>query len=45
VIVGGAPFHDHAELARRVGADAAAADGEQAARLAESVCALLAGDK
>jgi methanogenic corrinoid protein MtbC1 len=43
IIVGGAPFQDHAELARRVGADAGA-DGEQAARLAESVCALLAGE-
>lgn len=45
IIVGGPLLQSHPELALRVGADAAAEDGEQAARLAESVCALLAGDR
>jgi methanogenic corrinoid protein MtbC1 len=45
VIVGGPLLHGRPELAARVGADATAEDGEQAARLAESVCALLAGEK
>jgi len=44
IIVGGALFREHPELAARVGADATAEDGEQAVRLAESVCALLAGE-
>jgi methanogenic corrinoid protein MtbC1 len=45
IIVGGPLFQHHPERARRVGADATAEDGEQAARLAESVCALLAGEQ
>ena len=45
VIVGGPLLQGRPELAARVGADATAEDGEQAARLAESVCALLAGEK
>jgi methanogenic corrinoid protein MtbC1 len=45
IIVGGLPFQSHPEWARRVGADATAEDGEQAARLGESVCALLAGER
>jgi methanogenic corrinoid protein MtbC1 len=45
VIVGGPLFKDHPELAVRVGADATAEDGEQAALLAERVCALLAGEQ
>jgi methanogenic corrinoid protein MtbC1 len=45
VIVGGPLFNQHPEFATRVGADATASDGEQAARLAESVCALLTGEK
>ena len=42
IIVGGPLFREHPEWAARVGADATAEDGEQAVRLAESVCALLA---
>jgi MerR family transcriptional regulator, light-induced transcriptional regulator len=45
IIVGGPLFREHPEWATRVGADATAADGEQAAQLAESVCALLAGEQ
>ena len=45
IIVGGPLLQGRPELAARVGADATAEDGEQAARLAESVCALLAGEK
>lgn len=45
IMVGGAVFDRYPELAARVGADATAGDGEQAARVAESVCALLAGEK
>lgn len=45
IIVGGPLFREHPEWATRVGADATAADGEQAAGLAESVCALLAGER
>ena len=45
VIVGGPLLHGRPELAARVGADATAEDGEQAALLAERVCALLAGEK
>ena len=45
IIVGGPLFQEHPEWATRVGADATAADGEQAAQLAESVCALLAGER
>lgn len=45
IIVGGPLLHGRPELAARVGADATAEDGEQAALLAERVCALLAGEK
>jgi len=44
IMVGGQPFRLNAELAHRVGADASAQDGEQAAQQAERVCALLAGE-
>jgi methanogenic corrinoid protein MtbC1 len=44
VMVGGPVFLHHPELAVRVGADATAADGHEAARRAESMCALLAGE-
>jgi len=45
IMVGGPVFLHHPELAARVGADATAADGHEAARRAESMCALLAGEK
>ena len=45
IIVGGPLLHGRPELVARVGADATAEDGEQAALLAERVCALLAGEK
>jgi methanogenic corrinoid protein MtbC1 len=45
VIVGGPLLQGRPDLVARVGADATADDGEQAARLAESVCALLAGER
>jgi methanogenic corrinoid protein MtbC1 len=45
VMVGGPVFLHHPELAARVGADATAADGHEAARRAESMCALLTGEK
>jgi len=45
VMVGGPVFLHHPELAARVGADATAADGHEAARRAESMCALLAAEK
>jgi methanogenic corrinoid protein MtbC1 len=44
IMVGGHPFKLNPELAHRVGADASAEDGEQAAQQAERVCALLAGE-
>ena len=44
ILVGGQPFRLNPELARRVGADASAQDGEQAPQQAERVCALLAGE-
>jgi methanogenic corrinoid protein MtbC1 len=45
IMVGGPVFLHHPELAARVGADATAADGHEAARRAESMCTLLAGEK
>lgn len=45
VMVGGVPFMQSPELATRVGADATASDGHEAARRAESVCALIAGER
>ena len=45
VMVGGPLFLAHPELVARVGADATAADGQEAALRAEGVCALLAGSK
>jgi methanogenic corrinoid protein MtbC1 len=45
VMVGGPVFKQHPEWVARAGADASAEDGEQAARLAETVAALLAGEK
>lgn len=41
IMVGGSIFSGHPDWVARVGADATAEDGEQAARLAESVSALL----
>jgi methanogenic corrinoid protein MtbC1 len=41
VLVGGAAFRTHPELARDVGADGMAGDGEQAVRQAEALAALL----
>jgi len=45
IMVGGALFKAQPELALRIGADATAADGEQAAIRAEGVCALLTNEK
>jgi methanogenic corrinoid protein MtbC1 len=45
VMVGGPLFLQNPELVSRVGADATAADGHEAALRAESVCALLASEK
>jgi methanogenic corrinoid protein MtbC1 len=45
IMVGGVIFQQHPDWVARVGADATAEDGEQAALLAESVSALLAGEK
>lgn len=45
VMVGGSPFVATPELVARVGADATASDGHEAARRAESVCALIAGER
>jgi methanogenic corrinoid protein MtbC1 len=42
VLVGGAPFGSDPTLARRLGADGSATDGEQAVRQAEAIAALLA---
>jgi methanogenic corrinoid protein MtbC1 len=43
ILVGGPLFVSHPELAARIGADATAVDGREAAQRAENVCALLAG--
>jgi methanogenic corrinoid protein MtbC1 len=45
IMVGGSVFQGHPDWVARVGADATAEDGEQAARLAESVTALLSIEK
>src|SRR4051812_20409857 len=41
VLVGGAVFVEHPELARRIGADATALDGRQAVLQAQNILALL----
>lgn len=45
IMVGGPLFNAVSDLALRVGADATAVDGEQAALRAEGVCALLTNEK
>ena len=45
VMVGGPVFLQQPELAQRVGADATASDGQEAARRAEGVSTLIAGER